>query len=44
MKTSFNIQKITNLLRAILVLSIIMAVLIAGYNIAIGNFHEYFNL
>ncbi len=29
---------------AILVFSIMVAVLIARYNIAIGNFHQYVNL
>lgn len=44
MKTSFNTQKITNLIGAILVFSIILAIVIAGYNIAVGNFHQYVNL
>ncbi len=44
MKTSINIQNIANLIGAILVFSVIIAVIIAGYNIAIGNFHQYVNL
>ncbi len=44
MKASADLQQVIILLKAILVFSIIVAVLIAGYNIAIGNFHQYVNL
>lgn len=44
MKTLSNIQNFIDLIGAILVFSIIFAVAIAGYNLVIGNFHEYVNL
>lgn len=44
MKNPSNIQNLLNLIGAVLLFSIIFAVIIAGYNIAIGNFHQYVNL
>ncbi|MGI4727057.1 MAG: hypothetical protein ACRYFL_00860 [Janthinobacterium lividum] len=44
MKTPANLQKFTNLLGAILVFSVIIAFIMAGYHIATGNFHQFVNL
>lgn len=44
MKTYINLEKFTDLLRKILVFSVIIAFILAGYHIATGNFHNYVNL
>lgn len=44
MKTSINHENFTTIIGAILVFSVILAFIMAGYHIAAGNFHEYVNL